>query len=74
MDFYFKNLSVNVILLYLIFSVVLSGLVSILLKFIAKYIFHSEFNVMRLFKWLTVIIMLTFLYFILTEEPYIGRK
>jgi hypothetical protein len=74
MDVYLKNLSVNVILLYLIFPVVLSGLVSLLLKFSAKYIFHSEFNVMRLFKWLTVIIMLTSLYFILTDEPYMGRK
>lgn len=74
MDFYFQNLSGNVILFYLILSVVISGLASLIIKVISKYIFRSEFNAKWLFKGFSIVLFMIFLYLILTDRPYPGGR
>ncbi len=74
MDFYFQNLSGNVILFYLILSVVISGFASLLIKVISKYIFRNEFNAKWLFKGFSIVLFLAFLYLLLTDSPYQGGR
>lgn len=74
MQFYFENLSVKVLLLYLFVSAVISALVLLLVKVVVQYGFKKELNWFRFFKILTALLFLIFLYLILTDKPYSGLR
>lgn len=70
MEIYFQNLSVGIIVFYLIVSVV----ISLFIEKAAKYILKIEFDTSNLLKALTIILFLIFMLLILTDKPYLGGR
>jgi hypothetical protein len=70
MEIYFQNLSVGIIVFYLIISI----LISLFIEKAGKYILKIEFDTSNLFKAITIILFLIFILFVLTDEPYLGGR
>lgn len=70
MEIYFQNLSLGIIVFYLIISI----LISLFIGKAAKYILKIEFDTSYLFKAITIILFLIFMLFVLTDDPYVGGR
>lgn len=70
MEIYFQNLTVGIIIFYLIVSVV----ISLFIEKIVKWILKDKFDSSYFLKGLIIFFFLIFMLLILTDKPYIGGR
>jgi hypothetical protein len=70
MEIYFQNLTVGIIVFYLIVSVV----ISLIIEKIVKWILKDKFDLSYFLKGLTIILFLVFMILVLTDKPNLGGR
>jgi len=73
MNIYFQNLSIGVIVFYLLVSFAISFGLHAIIKLLAT-IFNRKFQSKYLLLTLVVFFFLTFMVFLLTDKPYAGNR
>lgn len=69
-----SEITFGVIAFYLAVSFVISWLLKMLIQQVAKYILKKKFNGASFLKWMTIILFLLILFFIIIDKPQtVGR-
>ena len=69
-----SEITIGVVAFYLALSFVISWILRMLIKQVAKYVLKRKFDGTSFFKWMTITLFVLILFFIIIDKPQTGGR